>query len=428
MPNRFKLLVIFILLFSSISLTGCWGSKELDEAGYVMALGLDASPDQDLIVSVIIDNPGVTSGTGKDEPTIFPGQMRVFTVEAPTLFSGLNLMNTVLENQIELSHTKMVIFGENLARRDIEPYMDALTRWRKFRRTFYIAVAQGEARRVIESIVPPAGLNGAKFLETMFTSQQYTGYTPENQLLIFYNALKAKGADPIAALIAPRTNKYELAADTENRMFPGTTDFKTDSGDPGNYTAGNPPVSGNGSLQFLGTAVFRRGQMVEKLTGNETMALKMIRGELTRAFISIPDPEVSGKTMQVELSQIREPQIKIVKEGNQLRARVHLTILGDTIGIESSRQYETPHNISLIKKAVQRWINEQCYEVFHKAQAAGSDIFGFGNYARWLAPDWDRWQKWDWNESFQTMKLDLAVQVHVNRTGLIIKKNAVRGK
>jgi germination protein, Ger(x)C family len=428
MPSRFKLFIIIILLFSSISLTGCWGSKELDEAGYAMALGLDIGPGHNLIVSVIIDNPGVTSGSAKDPPSISPGQIRVFTAQAPTLFSGLNLINTVLENQIELSHTKMVIFGEDLARQGIEPYMDALTRWRKFRRTFYIAVAQGEARQVIESIVPPTGVNGAKFIETMFTSQQYVGYTPENQLLMFYNALKAKGADPIAALIASRTNKYELTADKENRMISGATDFKTDSGDPGNDTAGNPPLSGDGSLQFLGTAVFRRDKMVAKLTGNETMVLKMLRGELTRTFISVPDPEVSGKMMQVELSQIRGPQIKVVKKGNQLRAKVHLTILDDPIGIESNRQYETPANIGLIKKAVEKWISEQCFGVFHKAQTAGSDIFGFGNYAHWLVPDWPAWQKWDWNASFKTMKLDLIVQVHINRTGLIIKKNAVQGE
>jgi spore germination protein KC len=370
-----------------------------------MALGLDTGPGQNLIISIIIENPGVTSEAGKGELSNSPGRMQVFTVQAPTIFSGFNLINTILENQIELSHIKVVIFGENLARQDIEPYMDALTRWRNLRRTFYIAVAQGEARQVIESIVPPAGLNGAKFIETMFTSQEYVGYTPENQMLTFYNALKAKGEDPIAALIAPRTNKYDLITDKEARIISGTTDFKTDTGDPGKYTAGNPPIRGDATLQFLGTAVFKHGKMVEKLTGNETMALKMIRGELTRAFISIPDPEVSGKMMQVELSQIHKPEIRIIKQGNRLQAKIHLFILGEIIGIQSNRQYETPQNIFLIKEAIQKWIRKQCYGVFHKAQAAGSDIFSFGNYARWLAPDWDYWQKWDWNQSFKNMKL-----------------------
>ena len=89
--------------------------------------------------------------------------------------------------------------------------------------------------------------------------------------------------------------------------------------------------------------------------------------------------------------------------------------------------YELPQNIPQISTAIGKWIRGQCNEVFHKAQSAGSDIFGFGNYARWLAPDWDHWQKWDWNKSFKALKLDLAVKVHIDRTGLIFKKNAVRG-
>jgi spore germination protein KC len=426
MSKRFIFLSVLLCLLITLT-TGCWGSKEIDEAGYAIALGLDTGPGQNLIISALIDNPGVTSGLGGNESAFTPGQMRVFTVEAPTIFSGINLINTVLENQIELSHLKMVIFGETLAKQDIEPYTDVLTRWRKFRRTFYIAVAQGEAKAVIESIVPPAGYNGAEFIENMFTSQAYVGYTPENQMLHFYNALKAKGEDPIAPLVAPRISKYNLTANQEKQLMTGTTDFNTDTGDPGNYTAGETPVSGDSSLQFMGTAIFRRGKMMDKLTGNETLALKALRGELTRAFISVPDPDLPNKLMQLELTQIHQPRIKVFRIKDQLRVKVHLSLLDDTVGIESNRQYETPQNISRIQQTVTKWVKSECLNVFQKAQASGCDIFGFGNYARWLVPDWPSWQRWDWNSDFKNLKLDLSVTTRVDRTGLIIKKNAVRG-
>jgi spore germination protein KC len=405
-----------------ISCAGCWGSKEIDEAAYVLALGIDAGPGQNLTISTAIANPGVISSTGRNTPSLTASQVRMFTAEAPTIFSAFSIINTTLENQLELSHTKMVIFGEDLARRDIESYLDTLIRWRKFRRTFYIAVAQKEARRVIESIIPPAGYNGAKFIETMFTSQAYVGYTPENQMLGFYNDLKAQGKEPVAALVAPRISKDDLTASQESPIRQRATDFKTGTGDPGKYMAGNTPLNGEGSLQLLGAAVFRRGKMVGKLTGNETMALKMIQGELSRSFISIPDPEVPGKMIEIELSQGRGPQIRVVRDGKGFRAKVHLTLQGNIIGIQSTRPYESPQNISYISTAARQWITRQCSGVFHKARTAGSDIFGFGNHARWFAPDWNRWQQWDWNQSFQTLKLDLAVQVHVNYTGLIIQK------
>jgi hypothetical protein len=152
----------------------------------------------------------------------------------------------------------------------------------------------------------------------------------------------------------------------------------------------------------------------------------LLRGEFNRAFINVPDPETPDKMIQMEISRIRRPEIKLKKKGAQIRGQIFLTVLGDPIGVESNQSYESaPKNI-ILEQAVTKWIKRQCYGVFHKAQTAGTDIFGFGDYARWLAPDWESWRKWDWGSSFQTMELDLAVKVHIDRPGLIIKKNAVR--
>lgn len=423
----FSLLVILPCL--TALLAGCWGAKEIDEAAYAFALGIDSGPDQNITISMLIFNPGDSIATaGITNQSLSPGRIRVFTTEAPSVFSGINIINTMLERQIELGHLKMVVFGETLARRGIEGYLDTMVRWRKFRRTIYLAVAnQGTARRVIEGIVPPAGSNAGKYLEMMFITQGFVGFTPRNQMLDFYNALKTKGEVPVAALVAPRATKYDLRTEHEIRLDSGKITVPSGAaGDPGQSTAGDPPLSGEAPLQFLGAAVLHRGKLVQKLTGNETLAFSLLRDEFNRAYINVPDPEAPDQIIQMEISRIRRPEIKLKKEGLQIRGQVFVTVLGNPIGVESNRRYETPSKKSLLEQAVEKWIKQQCYGVFHKAQTAGTDIFGFGNYARWLAPDWETWRKWDWGSSFQTMKLELAVKVHIDRPGLIIKKNAVR--
>jgi len=172
--------------------------------------------------------------------------------------------------------------------------------------------------------------------------------------------------------------------------------------------------------------VLNRGKLVQKLTGYETLAFSLLRGEFNRAYINVSDPEAPDKVIQMEISRIRRPEINLKKNGAQIHGQVFLTVLGDPIGVESNRSYETPQKSNLLEQAVEKWIKKQCYAVFHKAQTAGTDIFGFGDYARWLAPDWESWRNWDWVSSFKTMKLDLAVRVHIDRPGLIIKKNAVK--
>lgn len=427
LKKGFSTLLIFVSL--PILLSGCWGAKEIDEAAYAFALGIDSGPGRNLFISVLVFNPGDSSAAaGITDQSLSPRRVRVFTAEAPSVFSGINIINTMLERQIELGHLKMVVFGETLARQGIESYLDTMVRWRKFRRTIYLAVAnQGTARRVIESIVPPAGTNAGKYLEMMFITQGFVGFTPRNQMLEFYNALKTKGEVPVAALVAPRITKYELTTEHETRIDSGKlTGLNGAVEDPGQSTAGAPPLSGEAPLQFLGTAVIHRGKLVQKLTGSETLAFSLLRGEFNRAYINVPDPEAPDQIIQMEISRIHRPKIKLKKEGPQIRGQVFLTVLGDPIGVEADRSYETPPKNSFLEQTVEKWIKQQCYGVFHKARTAGTDIFGFGDYARWLVPDWESWRKWDWGSSFQTMQLDLAVRVHINRPGLIIKKNAVK--
>lgn len=420
-----KTIKISLLILSLFFIGGCWGQREIDEAAYILAIGLDRGSGKNIRISVLtsMGRPNLPVIAESGIQTMAVNKVRVFTTEASGLFSGLNLINTILERQMELGHIKMVIFGEKLAKTDLRPYFDIMTRWRKFRRTLYLAVAQGEARRVIESIIPPNEDNPAKFLELMFISQGHVGFTPRNQMLWFYNALKTKGEDPVAALVAPRANKYQLD-NVKADPLPSNNQFS--SGDPGEETAGNSFLSGEGSLQFLGTAVFKKGIMAGKLNGNETMALSMIRGELSRIFLTIPDLYQPGSILQMEISQKQRPRILVRKNGSKVEAEVRLELSADIIGIETGQSYELPDNIQRIEKSAGSWIEKQCRSVLKKAQDLGTDIFGFGQKARWLVADWSEWQAWDWRADFRQMPVKLQVRVHAPRTGLIIRKNAVR--
>jgi spore germination protein KC len=420
-----KTIKIPLVIVSLFIIGGCWGQREIDEAAYILAIGLDRAAGKNIRVSVLAGTgrPNLPVAAESGVQTMAVNKVRTFTTEASGLFSGLNLINTILERQMELGHIKMIVFGEELAKTDLRPYLDIMTRWRKFRRTIYLAVAQGEARRVIESIIPPNEDNPAKFLELMFISQGHVGFTPRNQMLWFYNALKTKGEDPVAALMAPRANKYQL---DNIKADPLPSNSQSSGGDPGEETAGNSPLSGEGALQFLGTAVFKKGMMTGKLNGNETMALSMIRGELSRIFLAIPDRYQPGSILQIEISQRQRPQILVSKNGAKAEAIVRLELSADIIGIETGQSYELPGNIHKVEKSAEAWIEEQCKIVLNKAQALGTDIFGFGHKARWLVADWSEWQAWDWRAAFRRMPVKLQVRVHAPRTGLIIRKNAVR--
>lgn len=414
------------LIIISVFTSGCWGSKEIDEAAYVLALGLDQGPGKNIIVSVAIGNVTTAPSSSTGGQPLAGLRTKVFSTVAPSTFSGLNTINTILERQISLSHLKLVVFSEGLARQDLSNYLDTLVRWRQFRRTVYMAVAKGEARSVLEAIAPPNEDNPGKFLEMMLLTQGYVGYTPRGQILGFYNAYKTKGEAPIALLVAPRMTKYQLSQDHPENVASGMN-MNTDIKNPGTYIAGQPPLQGEGLLEFQGTAIFNKGRMVGELNGDETIALSILRNEFNRTFVTLPDPEVQDKLIQVELSRTRKSAIQVKKTNvGNYKTLVKIFLNADVVNIQSGKSYELPNHIKIIEQATKKWVIKQCQSAIRKAQSNGTDIFGFGRSARWLAPDQQTWDKWNWRRTFTNMPVELHVKVHLNRTGLVIEKNAVR--
>ncbi|MGE5558701.1 MAG: Ger(x)C family spore germination protein [Bacillota bacterium] len=431
MPQKVRL--ISALVLAVLGLTGCWGQREIDEAAYMVAMGLDRGRRNNIVVTVAVGDVAGQGGTQSQTQGAQRWRSRIFSTVAPDVFAALSAINSNLERQINPTHLKMVVFSENLARHGIDKYLDALVRWRQFRRTVYLAVSPGPARDVIRAVQPPTADNPGKFLEMVILTQKFVGYTITGQFLDFYNAYKTKGEAPIAFLIAP---KQTGAGANQNREDSGQTvggpdvaattgsDLFTKYGDPGKTTAGNTPEYGEAPLQAMGTAVFKKGKMIGKLNGNETMALSMMRGEFQRAFIIIPDPQSLDKKIQIDVSQIKKPAVKMESVGGGLIFKVKLYILSDMAGVQSQRSYELPKRI--VEKAIGKWIAAQCRSVIDKAQKNGADIFGFGDRARWLVPDWQAWRAYDYERKFRSAEIQLAIKVHINRTGLVLEKDAVK--
>ena len=63
---------------------------------------------------------GGGEGGGKESVSIM-------TVETPTIYSGLNMVNTYVSKQINLSHVKAIIFRRT-CQEGIEKYINAITR------------------------------------------------------------------------------------------------------------------------------------------------------------------------------------------------------------------------------------------------------------------------------------------------------------
>ena len=114
------LILIIIVIFNSVILTGCWNYKEIDELAIAAGVAVDKNKDGTVHITIEVVN---ISGDGKT--TIEP---KYIESDGDTLFEATRKAIAKEGRKIYWSHAKVVIISEELAREDILKYLDFLFR------------------------------------------------------------------------------------------------------------------------------------------------------------------------------------------------------------------------------------------------------------------------------------------------------------
>lgn len=104
------LLVIFINGFSA-----SYTSRKLSNLAYVLALGIDVGEKSKLKVSAqFTKSASISPGSGTSAEDI--DNIVLVSGEADSIFSALNLLNSYIGKEINLSHCSIIIFSEEFAK------------------------------------------------------------------------------------------------------------------------------------------------------------------------------------------------------------------------------------------------------------------------------------------------------------------------
>src|SRR5690606_36586961 len=99
--------IIVILVTLLTGMTGCFDAREVDDLAYPMAIGFDKGDNNLLKMTLQLALPVAIAGGGGEEAPGGGGKTSsIVTLEVPALFSGLNMANTFISKQINLSHVK----------------------------------------------------------------------------------------------------------------------------------------------------------------------------------------------------------------------------------------------------------------------------------------------------------------------------------
>lgn len=183
---------------------GCYDADEPNDIMYAVAVGIDQSKTEgEYAFTLQFAKPAQISGGasmegGKSGSETFS----TVTVNAPTIYSAMNLANHIVSKRFTLAHTKLILFSEAVAKNGVMDMADTIARSSDIRPNIYLAVAKGTAKEYLNNIKPVVEINPEKYYQLIFEND-YSGYIPKNLSQDFYfymNSQERSGVLPIAAI------------------------------------------------------------------------------------------------------------------------------------------------------------------------------------------------------------------------------------
>lgn len=100
--------IVVILIFTN----GFNQGQEVDDFAYAIAIGFDTSATNNIKMSFQFAKPVNSSDSGSSDPQ----PSFIHTVDASSISSAINLLDSYMSKRINLSHCKVVVFSEEFAK------------------------------------------------------------------------------------------------------------------------------------------------------------------------------------------------------------------------------------------------------------------------------------------------------------------------
>lgn len=414
MLKKCCIVIFFVIIL--ITLSACYDAHEPADVSFVSFIGIDKGVSDKYRVTVKFYNmrqnkDSGTQGGGTSDKSK-ETENGTATIDAPSFYAGVNLLNTNIPHKLDFTHTVVVVVSKELAESGlVGEFIAPLIRYRELRRTTDIIVVDGSSQSFVEKMGDYLGEDAASMFESLLYEADNTGFFPHITLNDFYNALKSTYYQPIAT--------YGAINDFSNFIQQGQKwgdEFKI----PGKLYAAQIPRKGGNSVELLGSAIFNKDRMVGQLDGHETRMLLLLNGKYQKGIFTIQDPLKPNLIIPINLRLIEKPRIEIYLNGDKININITVRTEGDIYAIQSNINYENPQMIGIIENATQQQLIQGLCDIIAKCQSMNSDVFGFGKYALNKFATIEELESYNWNDRFNQADISISVEFKIRKTGGII--------
>jgi len=383
---------LLILVFFIPILSGCWNYREINDLAIVTGFAVE-EVDNDIKISAQIMR--IQKSIGQDQLS----QEMSYVLEATgkTFYEALRKITLRSPKRLYISHIKIFIIDEKIARKSIQELIDYPIRETEFRAEFYIFVSKDtKASDILKVVTPLKAFSSNAIEDYIEISSEILG---KNQIITYTDFLHNYMEEGLENVV----NGLYIKGDV--KQGENIDDLKKTNID---------------AIIYLGNiGVFKNDKLLGWLTEDESYGYNFITNKIDTAIINIPCDkdkyiavEILSSTSSIKTKIKDEKASGSVKvKGYGLIGEVNCPIdLNDEKVIEKIREDTN----SYVKKLIEDTITsvQQKYK---------SDIFGFGQQVH--KKEYKTWHKVkkNWDNIFENMGITVDVNYELPEEGTIIR-------
>ena len=334
-----KIFIIILIIMLLVAFSSSYSALNLENLAVVVAIGIDTSKDNKLDITFqFTDALSVSeSGSSESAPSI------LYTVKTSSITSGINLMNSYIGKEVNLSHCKVIAFSEKIAARGISDEIYTLINDAQVRPSTNIVVSKCSAKYYLQNSKPIFENLITKYYEVFSNSSQHTGFTVNATIGNFFDDLLTKSGQPFAVLggVTNDSTNYSSNIDSEK-------DFTSKS----NSSA----ITGKTNSENMGLAVFKNDVLVGELNSIETLCSLIVRSQVDSFLISVPNPNKSNSYVDLHLTPLSESKIKVTIINGTPYIDIVLKFTGRIYSMEANSDYLSSEMLNLISNSCNSYL------------------------------------------------------------------------
>lgn len=404
-------------------------AQNIDDLSYAVAIGVDVGKtakyrislqlttmESSATESAISESSGSSEGSQSSSNPVgsssdTASNYIIKTMETDSIDSALNIANSYINKTINLSHCKILLVSEDIAKQGVEPLVNSLINKVETRPDCSIIVSKipddefdNDKKPKIEELI-------SKYYDVASNLETGRGYSETIKLNEFYLTLNDTFYQPYASLgttynTTKNTNDQNVSSDLDTQSKTLITNSEKES------------------VEVMGLAVFKKDKLAGALNANQTLSHQLITNKLDFSTINIISPFNPNETLDIYISTFKKPNIKVDISNGSPFVQINLYVAARIISFNS---YEinllTEEKLNLIQDRVKRHLENQVYDYLNiTAKEFKSDISGLGRYAAKNFRTIDDWNNYNWLENYQNSVFKVNVETSIKTGNLLTQE------